>query len=326
MAEIVMPAYACPDLVSAVIFAGARPVLVDMEVGRPWFDLDAMKAVLNPRTAAIIGVNLFGISERWFELRALAKHAGVVLIEDSAQYFPGENEGVSWQGDLVVLSFGRGKPVSLLGGGAVLSRNNMLCEYLPVPDDSPAGMRQRLTYNLKVRAYNGLLSPWVYWLPLSLPFLHLGETCYHPLGGIGAMDAVRRGLLPANLARYRADRQVKRSRQISQMLDAVDKTMNLPAKCAQEPSRHLLRYPVLCATGQRDRLYERLQRAGLGVSKMYPAALPQINGLAGFFNDSKFPNAQDFAARILTLATHPGVTEQGIRRMGEVFRSENGEG
>ena len=56
-------------------------------------------------------------------LRPLADAAGAVLIEDSAQAFPRDGGGDFWQGDLVVLSFGRGKPVSLLGGGAVLYRD-----------------------------------------------------------------------------------------------------------------------------------------------------------------------------------------------------------
>ena len=38
-AEVIIPAYACPDLVSALLFAGAKPVLVDFEVASTWLDL-----------------------------------------------------------------------------------------------------------------------------------------------------------------------------------------------------------------------------------------------------------------------------------------------
>lgn len=29
--EVILPAYGCPDLISAVVYAGAKPVLVDLE-------------------------------------------------------------------------------------------------------------------------------------------------------------------------------------------------------------------------------------------------------------------------------------------------------
>jgi dTDP-4-amino-4,6-dideoxygalactose transaminase len=38
--EIILPAYGCPDLISATVYAGAKPVLVDLEHQRPWMDLE----------------------------------------------------------------------------------------------------------------------------------------------------------------------------------------------------------------------------------------------------------------------------------------------
>ena len=33
--EVILPAYGCPDLISAVVFAGKRPVLVPIQADRP---------------------------------------------------------------------------------------------------------------------------------------------------------------------------------------------------------------------------------------------------------------------------------------------------
>ncbi|RKZ65668.1 MAG: hypothetical protein DRQ44_07780, partial [Gammaproteobacteria bacterium] len=41
-AEILLPAYGCPDLISAAVFAGVKPVLVDLEADRPWLDLPSL--------------------------------------------------------------------------------------------------------------------------------------------------------------------------------------------------------------------------------------------------------------------------------------------
>ena len=324
-AEVILPAYGCPDLVSAVEFAGARPILVDFEAGLPWIDLTQLSAAITGNTVAIIAVNLFGISERWQQLRKLVGKNDVVLIEDSAQYFPGGEEQQAWQGDLVVFSFGRGKPVSMLGGGAVLVSKTCLLELLPQPKKSIITFRQQLAFNLKVNLYNAMISPRLYWLPQSLPFLHLGETRYHRLQAIEVMDQMRIELLPVNISCYQDDtdasvRCEKMSSMLESLTDLQDKLRNLPRICNMESDRRLLRYPVLLDTALRDRACQRLKQTGLGASIMYPTSLPKISGVNHLlYGKQSFPNAEDFASRVLTLPTHTGVGEKDIGRMKTIL-------
>ena len=60
----------------------------------------------------------------------------LVLIEDDAQYLPLDSEPASYCGDLVIHSFGRGKPVSLVGGGALLIRRPALSDSSAMTDSS----------------------------------------------------------------------------------------------------------------------------------------------------------------------------------------------
>jgi len=319
--EVILPAYACPDLVSAAVFADVKPVLVDLEEGLPWLNLSQLANTITENTIAIIGVNLFGIAERWKQLSKLAIHNNVVLIEDSAQYFPGRDEQYDWQGDLVVLSFGRGKPVSLLGGGAVLTKNTELFDLLPKPDIKAASIRQRLPFKLKARIYNAMISPYLYWLLPMLPFLHLGETRYHALEGIEAMDPVRSELLTSNMYEYQNDTDAtSRCRKISSMLGSLDNVNNLPRSCKMKENRRLLRYPLLVEAVSRDCVYKKLKQAGLGPSTLYPACLPRITGLSHIIDDKKrFPNAEMFASQILTLPTHSYVSDGNIEEMKTIL-------
>jgi len=329
-AEVILPAYGCPDLVSAVVCAGAKPVLVDLQADMPWLDLTLLAAAVNVKTVAIIGVNLFGIAERWSQLRALAIKAGVVLIEDSAQYFPGINEQENWQGDLVIFSFGRGKPVSLLGGGAVYARKEGLCELLPKGQIAPVSLKQQIIFPLKATLYNAMISPWLYWLPQSLSFLHLGETRYHALYDIKAMDPVRKELLAVNISRYQNDNKAAQSSvKISKMLHSMANIINLPVACAAPDSgtgwhpdqRRLLRYPILVDAGVRDLLFQKLKQMGLGVSIMYPASLPEIEGLALLFAGQEYPQAKAFASKLITLPTHAGVCAKEIEKIATLLES-----
>jgi dTDP-4-amino-4,6-dideoxygalactose transaminase len=324
--EVILPAYGCPDLVSAALCAGVKPVLVDMAADRPWMDLDQLRGRLNSQTVAIVAANLFGLSERLDQLRPISERAGVLLIEDSAQAFPGGGESAIWEGDLVVLSFGRGKPVSLLGGGAVLYRDAALRQLLPETDEpAEPGLRQRVGFRLQAMLYNRLIAPRLYWLPHSLPFLHLGETRYQPLSAIEAMDPLRQALLATNVAAYRADDMAAQTA-LAGMLKGLDgaagELIDLPRVCRVPAQRPLLRYPLLVEAAARERLYGELRRRGLGPSTMYPAPLPGIAGLETVLaGQGPFPAAEAFAARILTLPTHQRVSGDDIARMRAVLSS-----
>jgi dTDP-4-amino-4,6-dideoxygalactose transaminase len=319
--EVILPAYGCPDLVSAVVFAGARPVLVDLVPGRPWLDLDQLVSRIGDRTAAVVAVSLLGIPERMDAMRRIARETGVLLVEDSAQSFPVHGESVFWSGDLVVLSFGRGKPVGMLGGGAVLYRDPDVGEMLArSPDPAP---RDRW-FRLKAATYNLLISPRLYWLPQAMPFLGLGETRYRPLTGIGPMEAERYRRLGLNIHEYQQADSVLQSRITALVHSLVQSGRNLtdlPAACRLPASRRLLRYPLLMsAQAGRDRCLRRLRDAGLGPSPMYPAALPNIRGLEEVLGgECDFPIAEDFAGRLLTLPVHEGVRPADIEKIQQVL-------
>jgi dTDP-4-amino-4,6-dideoxygalactose transaminase len=318
--EVLIPAYTCPALVSAALFAGARPVLVDLEPDRPWMNLEDLKRKISPQTVAVIAVHLFGIPERLSMIEEITKSATIFLVEDSAQYIP-EKGRASWRGDFVILSFGRGKPVSLLGGGAVLAKTPVLSDALPV-DEAAKGMGARTaTFRSRIWLYNAFLSPRLYWLPTALPFLHLGETRFTPLRALAAPGSFVADVLPRVLDAYK-----RRPRDLQEALSGVltrfesRRLIDLPKACCGESIPRLVRYPLLVSdTALRNRLFEVLDRAGLGVSKMYPATLRKIPGLEKTFPEISLPNAERFAGGVLTLPLHSGVTAASLRKIDRVF-------
>ena len=122
--EVIVPGYACPDIISAAVYAGITPILVDLEPDRPYMSLSAIENAVTKNTVAIIAINFMGIPERISAIRGSLGDSGIIVIEDSAQWYPdadGETPiSSAYHGDLVVLSFGKGKPLSLMGGGALL--------------------------------------------------------------------------------------------------------------------------------------------------------------------------------------------------------------
>jgi len=317
---VLLPAYGCPDLIAAALHAKVKPILVDVGKDDPAFEPNALESALGPNIVAVVAVNFLGIRERLEQIRRLlARRPGALLIEDNAQWFPEPMDTHGMSGDLVCLSIGRGKPVSLLGGGALLVRRG-----IPVPaalQDLPTQPDSGATYRAKVAAFNLLLNRRLYWVANRNPGLSLGETVFKPLTHIARADASRCRLIAGNARAYLA-----RSRDAERWWDSEIARANGVTPLAVEESRkgRLLRYPVLCVdAAERERLHAKLDRAGLGVSSMYRRPLYEIPGVADkVVVSGNGDGAKSFASRLLTFPIHAQVRRDDVLRGVEWMRRD----
>ncbi len=308
--EVIVPAYCCPDLIAAADHAGITPRLVDIYADDPGLDIGHLAHALSANTLAVIAVNFLGIRERLGVIRTLLDGKAIALIEDNAQWFPQTNDLHKLAGDYVVFSFGRGKPVSLLGGGALLSRQPL--DITAAKNVLPASQKNVVKTHLTWQLYNLLRHPQCYRLLNRNPLLSLGETRYHPLTAINTLDSLRLSLASANIAAYR-----KQSPATENTYDAWLAGINqLSPLLAGERRERLLRYPLLLAEADtRDWLLQRLGKLGLGVTSLYRKPVAELEGLDRLGNSSSLPSAQDFARRLLTLPVHSGVSTPQQQRI-----------
>ncbi|MGQ9424677.1 DegT/DnrJ/EryC1/StrS family aminotransferase [Gilvimarinus sp. F26214L] len=314
--EVLLPAYGCPDLVAAAVYAGLSPVLVDIGGDDPGYDPDALKTCSGDNTVAIVAVNFLGIRERLEDLRSGLP--GVALIEDNAQWHP--EGGLS--GDYVVTSFGRGKPASVLGGGLLLVHNKVRLNPRWLEEQIAVVRRDSfsatLTYRARIIAYNILRRPWCYFWMNRNPVLRLGETRFELLEEIARMPASQQALVGANRKRHL---QTTQWREVcyDRILGDLSGLTTLPVNLRSRRNR-LLRYPVLCENRhQRDRLLSTLNDRGLGASPMYRDPLPVIEGVPSrVVTRGPLSNARLFADRLITLPLHTGVRLAHIHRIAEL--------
>jgi dTDP-4-amino-4,6-dideoxygalactose transaminase len=83
--EVILPPTTMSATAMAPIFYGGIPVFADLEPETYCLDVEKVRAVITPKTRAIIAVNIFGHPARLAELRALADEHDLVLVEDNAQ-------------------------------------------------------------------------------------------------------------------------------------------------------------------------------------------------------------------------------------------------
>jgi dTDP-4-amino-4,6-dideoxygalactose transaminase len=314
---VILPAYGCPDLVAAAEFAQVRPVLVDIEADEPGYSMTALAQALTADVVAVVAVNFLGIRERLVEIRnLLTERSRAMLIEDNAQWFPEPAHRPELVGDLVCLSFGRGKPVSLLGGGALLVRSGSGLEVphsLVGPAQEPGSL-----FAVKTLAFNALLNRHWYWSINRNPFFSLGQTVFKPLAQVSALDLTRSRILGSNVAAYlRQSRDIE----VAWTTALLQATAVTPVCVIEQRKGRLLRYPVLCRDGaMRNALLARLHAAGLGASAMYRCPLANVRGVGNkvqVAGDCK--GAEAFAARLLTLPAHPQTRPRDIRNAAAIL-------
>ena len=118
--EVLVPAYTFPATANVVAYAGARPVLVDVDPRTMNLDPERARAAVTPRTRAVLAVHLFGRPMDWEALRD-AMPERVVLVEDAAGALGARRRGraCGGLGELGCLSFHPRKIVTTGEGGAV---------------------------------------------------------------------------------------------------------------------------------------------------------------------------------------------------------------
>ncbi len=129
--EVIVPAYTFPATANAVVLAGARPVLVDVDPASMNVDPARVYDAVNERTRAVIAVHLFGRPLDWEGLQS-AVPPDLPLIEDAAGAL-----GARWRGmpcgglgTMGCLSFHPRKVVTTGEGGAIATSDADLADVL----------------------------------------------------------------------------------------------------------------------------------------------------------------------------------------------------
>lgn len=128
--EVIMPTFTIISCASAVVRAGATPVLVD-SCSQTWnMDVEKIEARITPRTKAILVVHIYGLPTDMEPVLALAKKHGLKIIEDAAevhgQTYDGRQCGSF--GDLSIFSFYPNKHVTSGEGGMIVTNDDALAD------------------------------------------------------------------------------------------------------------------------------------------------------------------------------------------------------
>lgn len=128
--EVVLPTFTIISCASAIIRAGAKPVLVDSDPLTWNMDITQIEKKITKKTKAIMVVHIYGLPVNMDPVLDLAKKYKLKIIEDAAEAHGLEYKGrpCGSFGDISIFSFYPNKLVTTGEGGMILTDNKKLAE------------------------------------------------------------------------------------------------------------------------------------------------------------------------------------------------------
>jgi len=300
--RVLIPGYTCYSVAASVTRAGLEIACYDLDPSTLSPDIDSVHAVAGENTLAVIGQHLFGIPTPMDELASVAHRVGASLIEDAAQGLGGTFKGkkLGTMGDFGLFSFGRGKPLPLGGGGALVGSAGDFESLIPRQVSSGY-------LDLAKAASSRFLShKRIYGVLEALP-LGLGETVFDP-GFV--MKPMSRALQVVGACSLRELQSLNEHRNATasiyhEMLYDTGELTFSPYNGAV-----FTRYPFMTGINP---IPEALHR--LGVRRMYPKAILDERAIAPYraAHNMPTPGASRISERLITLPTHGGIDNELAR-------------
>lgn len=131
--EVLVPAHTFIATLWGVLYAGATPVLCDVDEASATIDLSDAERRLTPLTKAIIPVHLYGQPADMTAAMSFAKEHGLFVVEDNAQSIGARWDGQSLGtiGNVGCFSFYPGKNLGAAGeSGLIVTNNDGLADHM----------------------------------------------------------------------------------------------------------------------------------------------------------------------------------------------------
>lgn len=289
--------------VSAILRAGAVPVLADIDPLT--FNLSAehvRSRLTGPlpsgvrRFAAILPVHLYGQCADMDAFHAIASDHGIQLIEDAAQAFGAEFNGVraGGLGDAAAFSFYPTKNLSAMGDAGLVTTRSA---------ETDERVRMLRTHGMRRRYF------------------------HDEIGWNSRMDTFQAAILEIKLRRLDAGNA--RRRAIARLYDSLFQRAGLAATSIADGlvlpytdprAEHVFHQYVIRAP-RRDALRDFLAGEGIATEVYYPLPLHQQESLAFLgHRPGDFPESERAAAEVLALPIYPELRNDEAETVVDAIR------
>ena len=257
--EVIIPDFTFPATGNAVLYCGATPVIVDVDLDTYLMDMSAVESAISDKTKAILPVHVLGNTVDMDALGKLASEHNLEILEDAAcahgAKYNGKKTGSEFCG---AFSF-HGRKIMSTGEGGMLTTND--------PE-----IKKHVS---ALRSHGMFADAWKRHNDFSLP-------SYDILGYNMRLSDVTAAIGRVQLRRM--DAYIKKRREIASLYSKFINEAGIDAKTPVEAPHSFHVYQtyaiVLNKAGIRDRVIIELKKRGIGTTIGYysMSKLPLFHG------------------------------------------------
>jgi dTDP-4-amino-4,6-dideoxygalactose transaminase len=283
--EVITVSHTFFATVEAILYANARPILVDVDEKTMLMDASAVAAAITPRTKAIIPVHLYGRTVDLKPLKQIAGDRNIAIIEDAAQSHgalldDGKRAGSG--GRVSAYSFYCSKNLGAYGeAGSIVTNDDKLADDLRALREHGQSTRY-----------------------------------YHPVVGYNArLDEIQAAILRIKLRKL--DEWNARRRAIAKQYNALLKDSGVITPEIPGGDRHVFyAYAIRVPNGRRDTMRAYLAERGIGTQIHYPVPI-HMQEAANFLGYRKgdLPVTEKVADEVLSLPIYAELTDAMAERV-----------
>lgn len=293
--EVIIPTNTFIATAEVVTYFGAKPVLCDIEEDTHNLDASLLPGLVTRRTRAVVPVHFAGQPCDMDEILALARRRGLKVVEDAAHALPSDYKGrpVGTLGDATCFSFYATKTLAMGEGGLLLTA------------------REPYARSARINRLHGISrDAWDRYTMKGNWFYEVVDNGYKYNttdinAGLGL--AQLRKLDAMNAARLRIRARYEAAFAGSRVVPT-----------ALRPDRTTCAHLYVVKVSNRDEVYEKLRRDGIGASVHFiPVHKHPYYRRAYGYRDAHYPAANRVFARSLSLPIFPGMTPAQVDRVAE---------
>lgn len=333
--EVLVPSFVCETVIKAILRAGLKPKLLDIDPDTFTIDVNRLKDAVSPKTRALICVHTFGQPCDMDAIMEIARERGFYVIEDCAQALGAryKKQNVGTIGNVSMYSFHVDKLMSTGFGGMILTND----DWIEGRIQDNLKLLAKCTRSDDLRVRKRFLESIRYSMPNAYGLVHkinpgLGDKPYGPTvtdNGEAVLEDYIKQMSPISagigLVQLTKLDQMNEKRKLNAELlaNGISGLDFLePPKIIKEVDHAYLNYTVKVKgeNAERDRvkIIQSLNKSGIEALNYIWAfvihQVPYYRKICGI-TDEKFPGTDEAVKRIINLPTNPLLKKRDMDHM-----------
>ena len=283
--EVIIPAMTYCSTAFAVINAGLKPVLADIEKSSPTISCDEIKKKITKNTRVVMPVHLYGSVAKINDIKKIIKNKKIFLIDDCSQAHGAIYNGkkIGSLSNISCFSLYPGKNLGAYGDAGIITTNN------------------KILYE-KIKNFRNLGS--------DIKFVHT------QVGFNSRLDTIQAAILSRKIKFL--DSNNKKRQSIAKFYSQNLKNNKI---IKLNYSKNCVYHQYVILTKSKNKLINIMKKNQIPFGFHYPSSINQIDSLKSYFKKMKFPLSEKIANEGISLPIDPNMSKANLIKIVRVLNS-----